>query len=132
MVVEEPSFYQVILSRLFKWITGAVSSTHMQCVKFRVQCGVGVMRGQQQVARSCYATSMRESMQITSIDPLAKNRLYQQWPNEEMKQVPVSEDDPSKVVRVGTKMTNDISNELQNLLVEYNDIFVWRHICLEP
>ena len=44
-----------------------------------------------------------------------------------MKQVPVSEDDPSRVVRVGTKITDDIFNELQNLLVEYNDIFAWRH-----
>ena len=132
VVVEEPTFFQVILGKSFNRITRVVSSTHMQCVKYRVQGGVRVMMGQQQVARSCYATTVRESMQITSIDPLAKNRLYQQRPNEEMKQVPVSEDDSSKVVRVGTKMTNDISNELQNLLMEYNDIFVWRHICLEP
>ena len=81
------------------------------------------MRGQQQVARSCYATNVRESMQITSIDPQAENRLCQQRPNKEIKQVSVSENDPSRVVRVGTKIMDDISNELQNLLVEYNDIF---------
>ena len=44
-----------------------------------------------------------------------------------MKQLPVSEDDSSRVVRVGIKITDDISNELQNLLVEYNDIFAWSH-----
>lgn len=85
------------------------------------------MRGQQQVARSCYATAARESMQIISIDPRAENRLCQQQPNEEMKQVQVDEDDPSRVVRVGTKITDTIFNELQNLLVEYNDIFAWSH-----
>ena len=58
-------------------------------------------------------------MQITSIDILAKNKLYQQRPNEEMKQVPMGEDDLSRVVRVGTKMTDDISNELQNLLMKF-------------
>ncbi|KAH9802499.1 Integrase catalytic domain-containing protein [Citrus sinensis] len=46
-------------------LQNGVSSTHMQCVKFRVQGGVRVMRGQQQVARSCYTTTARESMQIT-------------------------------------------------------------------
>ena len=66
-------------------------------------------------------------MQIISIDPQAETRLCQQRPNEEMKQVPVSEDDPSRVESVGTKITDHISNELQNLLVEYNDIFSWSH-----
>ena len=127
LVVDEPSPYQVIFGRPFNRIAGAVSSTHMQCVKFRVQGGVGVMRGQQQVARSCYATAARESMQITSVDPRAENRLCQQRPNEEMKQVQVNEDDPSRVVRVGTKITDAIFNELHNLLVEYNDIFAWSH-----
>ena len=47
VVVGEPSPYQVILGRLFNRIVEAVSSTQMQCVKFRVQGGVGVMRGQQ-------------------------------------------------------------------------------------
>lgn len=78
VVVDEPSPYQVILGRPFNRIAGAVSSTHMQCVKFRVQGGVGVMRGQQQVARSCYATAARESMQITSLNPRAENKLCQQ------------------------------------------------------
>ena len=50
VVVDEPSPYQVILSRPFNRIAGAISSTHMQCVKFRVQGGVGVMRDQQQIA----------------------------------------------------------------------------------
>lgn len=32
-------------------------------------------------------------------------------------------DEPRRVVRVGIKMTDRISNEISNLLVEYNDIF---------
>lgn len=39
----------------------------------------------------------------------------------------VSEDKLSKVVRVGTKMMDQIFNELQNLLVEYNNIFAQNH-----
>ena len=38
-----------------------------------------------------------------------------------------SEDKLSKVVRVGTKMIDQIFNELQNLLVEYNNIFAHNH-----
>ena len=36
-----------------------------------------------------------------------------------MKQVSVGEDDLNRVVKVGKKMTDDISNELQNLLMEF-------------
>lgn len=39
----------------------------------------------------------------------------------------VSEDKLSKVVRVGKKMMDQIFNELQNLLVEYNNIFAQNH-----
>lgn len=39
----------------------------------------------------------------------------------------MSEDKSSKVVRVGTKMMEQIFNELQNLLVKYNNIFVQSH-----
>lgn len=49
VVVDERSPYQVVLGRLFNKI-GEVSSTYMQYVKFRIQGGIVVMRGQQQVA----------------------------------------------------------------------------------
>ena len=85
LVVDEPSPYQVILGRPCNRIVGAVSSTHMQCVKFRFQGGVGVMKGQQQVARSCYVIIARESVQNSSINTRVENRLCQQRPNEEIK-----------------------------------------------
>lgn len=49
VVVDERSPYQVVLGRLFNKI-GEVSSTYMQYVKFRIQGGIEVMGGQQQVA----------------------------------------------------------------------------------
>lgn len=40
--------------------------------------------------------------------------------------MPVNKGNLSRVVRVGIKITNEISNELRNLLVVL-DIFVWSH-----
>lgn len=79
------------------------------------------------MARSCHATTSRESMRITNIDPPTEDKLCQQRPNKEIKLVPVNEDDSSRVVRVRTKMTDGIFNKFQNLLVEYNSIFAWSH-----
>ena len=62
------------------------------------------------MARNYYVIVARESVQITSINPRAENMFCQQRPNEEIKQVSVNEDDPSRVVRVGTKITDDIFN----------------------
>ena len=62
VVIDEPTPYQVILGKSFNRIAGAMNLTHMQCMKVRVQGGVGVIRGQQQVTRSCCTTTARESL----------------------------------------------------------------------
>ena len=68
IVVEERSPYQMILERPFMRISQCVVSTHYLALKYRVNGGVGVVKGDQMMARSCYATAAKETLQVTSLD----------------------------------------------------------------
>ncbi|XP_052291838.1 uncharacterized protein LOC127900684 [Citrus sinensis] len=68
VVVEERSPYQMILGRPFMRISQCVVSTHYLALKYRVNGGVGVVKGDQMMARSCYATAAKETLQVTSLD----------------------------------------------------------------
>ena len=58
----------MILGRPFLRMTKAVLSNHYLALKYRVNGLVGVVRGDQMIARSCYSSAARESMQMTSLD----------------------------------------------------------------
>ncbi|XP_024033596.1 uncharacterized protein LOC112095717 [Citrus clementina] len=68
VVVEERSPYQMILGRPFMRISQCVMSTHYLALKYRVNGVVGVVKGDQRMARSCYATAAKETLQVTSLD----------------------------------------------------------------
>ncbi|XP_024039560.1 uncharacterized protein LOC112098160 [Citrus clementina] len=68
VVVNEEGPYQIILGRPFLRMSKAVLSNHYLALKYRVNGVVGVVRGDQRIARSCYSSAARESMQITSLD----------------------------------------------------------------
>ena len=58
IVVESPSAYNVILGRLSLNRIRIVVSTHGLVVKFSTPQGTGTLKGDQVVAKSCYATSL--------------------------------------------------------------------------
>ena len=68
VVVDEEGPYQMILSRPFLRMSKSVLSNHYLALKYRVNEVVGVVRGDQRIARSCYSTTTREAMDITSFD----------------------------------------------------------------
>ena len=68
VVVEERSPYKMILGRPFMRISQCVMSTHYLVLKYRINGVVGVVKGDQRMARSCYATTVKETLQITSLD----------------------------------------------------------------
>ena len=41
--------------------------------------------------------------------------------------MPIREDDPTKVVKVGGRLDHEVKRDLVELLREYNDIFAWSH-----
>ena len=48
-------------------------------------------------------------------------------PVEELEEIPIMEDDPTKVVKIGGVLESRVRESLVGLLKEYNDIFAWSH-----
>ncbi|KAH9672846.1 putative LRR receptor-like serine/threonine-protein kinase [Citrus sinensis] len=74
VVVDEESPYQMILGQPFLRMSKAVLSNHYLALKYQVNGVVGVVRGDQRIARSCYSSAAREAMQITSLDTRVENK----------------------------------------------------------
>ena len=60
MVVDEESPYQMILGCPFLRMSKSVLSNYYFALKYRANGVVGVVRGNQRIARSCYSTAARE------------------------------------------------------------------------
>ncbi|KAJ4713136.1 Retrovirus-related Pol polyprotein from transposon 17.6 [Melia azedarach] len=127
VVVDHPSSYNVILGRPFLMATRGVVSTYHLKLKFPVGNQVGVVKGDQLTARRCYASSVGRCNQVSTLDPRVSEVEQRGEPVEELEAIPVCEDDPTKVVKVGTQLTSDVRTSLVEFLVEYSDAFAWSH-----
>ena len=104
VVVEERSPYQMILGRLFMRVSQCVVSTHYLALKFKVNGVVGVVKGDQRMARSCYAIAAKETLQVTSLGNQGDSKKGHQEPVEKLEEVIVSKCNPSRVVKVRSKL----------------------------
>ncbi|KAH9714403.1 hypothetical protein KPL71_020650 [Citrus sinensis] len=127
VVVEERSPYQMILGRPFMRISQCVMSTHYLALKYRINGVVGVVKGDQRMARSCYATAAKETLQVTSLDSRGDSKNGRQEPVEKLEEVVVSRSDPSRMVKVGSELGEAIKGELVKCLRSHADIFAWSH-----
>jgi hypothetical protein len=59
LVVDGWSVYNVILGRPALNELGAITSTRHLCMKFPIDAGVGIVRGDQKSARVCYNTTLK-------------------------------------------------------------------------
>ena len=62
LIVDAPSAYNVLLGRPSLNNIRAIPSAYHMVVKFPTTNGVGMVRGNQRVARECYSTSMKQKI----------------------------------------------------------------------
>ena len=62
VIVEEENPYQMILERPFMRVSQCVISTHYLALKYKINGVVGVVKGDQRMTRSCYATAAKETL----------------------------------------------------------------------
>ena len=127
VVVDEEGPYQMILGRPFLRISKAVLSNHYLALKYRVNGVVGVVRGDQRIARSCYSTATREAMQITSLDTRVGAKKGRQEPVEELETISLEQDDPGKTVQIGSRLKDEQKQELVHCLRAHANVFAWTH-----
>ena len=60
LIVDAPSAYNILLGRPYLNAIRAVPSAYHMVIKFPIANGVGMIRGDQRVARECYSTSMKQ------------------------------------------------------------------------
>ena len=60
LIVDAPSAYNMLLGRPSLNAMKAIPSSYHMMIKFPTTGGVGMVRGDQRVARECYSTSMKQ------------------------------------------------------------------------
>ena len=108
-------------------VNQCVISTHYLALKYRVNEVVDVVKGDQRMARSCYITTAKETLQVTTLDNREDSKKGPHEPPEKLEEILVSKNDPSRVVRIGSGMGEAIKGELIKCLQSHAYIFAWSH-----
>ncbi|EXC25013.1 hypothetical protein L484_021883 [Morus notabilis] len=98
------------------------------------------MKSNQYEARVAYSDALREYDQpgrqearvvhqyaMEDIDPRVQEEITWSQPIEQLIEVQVDEDEPTKVLKVGSDLTPTLRNEVEGFLRGNLDVFVWTH-----
>ena len=128
LIVDAPSAYNMLLGRPSLNAIKAIPSAYHMIIKFPTMHGVGMVRGDQRVARECYTASMKQkAVDNVSVDELDMHDevLTRPEPSEELE--PVSLDDnPEHLAYIGFKLAKDLKGHLTQFLRQNRDVFAWK------
>ena len=116
LVVDAPSAYNMLLGRPSLNAIKAIPSAYRMMIKFPTISEVGMVRGDQRVARESYSASMKQK----TVD-----NIYLDEPSEELESVLLG-DDPEHLAYIGSKLAKDLRNSLTNFLRQNKDVFTWK------
>ena len=128
LVVDAPSAYNMLLGRPSLNATKAIPSAYHMMIKFPTISEVGMVRGDQRVARECYSASMKqETVDNIYLDELdMRDEVHTRTePSEELESVSF-DDDPEHLAYNGSKLKKDLRNSLTNFLRQNKDVFAWK------
>ena len=128
LIVDAPSAYNMLLGRLSLNAIKAIPSAYHMIIKFPTVHGVGMVRGDQRVARECYTASMKQrAVDNVNVDELDMRDevLTRPEPSEELELVQL-DDDPEHLAYIGTKLTGDLKILLTQFLRHNRDVFAWK------
>ncbi|GKV34019.1 hypothetical protein SLEP1_g42446 [Rubroshorea leprosula] len=141
LVVKMVSSFNIIIGRpTLTEIRAVVSQSHL-CIKFPTPMGIATLRGNQEVARHCYITSVTQPMkgkaqtpeaipqrisdnqQVMGVEivdnrPEDENRAA---PVEDVEEVLIDDRDPNRKMQIGTRLNPEKRAELIAFLQANND-----------
>ena len=128
LIVDAPSSYNMLLSRPSLNAIKAIPSAYHMMIKFPTVNGVGMVRGDQRVARECYSASMKQktvdNIYLDELD-MRDEVLTRPVPSEELEPV-LLDDDPGHLAYIGSKLAEDLKNLLIHFLRQNKDFFAWK------
>ena len=128
LIVDAPSAYNMLLGRPSLNAIKAIPSAYHMIIKFPTVNGVGIVRGDQRVARECYTASMKQIVvDNVSVDELDMRDevLTQPEPSEELEPVSL-DDDPEHLAYIGSKLAKELKSLLAQFLRQNRDVFAWK------
>nr|XP_009388102.1 PREDICTED: uncharacterized protein LOC103974923 [Musa acuminata subsp. malaccensis] len=130
LVVDLPTVYNAILGRPTLNKVRAVVSTYYQTIKFPTHVGVGEVTESPRESRHCYLTAIslnkRARMEPPLEDPQEMKRpTPHPEPKESTIDLPLLEDRPDRMVKVGLELPERERKQLIGLLRENADVFAW-------
>ena len=128
LIVDAPSAYNMLLGRSSLNAIKAVPSAYHLVIKFPTVNGVGMVRGDQRVARECYTASMKQK----TVDNVSMGELDMRdeiatrpEPSEELEPITL-DDDPEHLAYIGSKLERGLKGLLTQFLKQNKDIFAWK------
>ena len=128
LIVDASSSYNMLLGKPSLNAIKAIPSTYHMMIKFPTESGVGMVRGDQRVARECYSASAKQkavdNVYMDELD-MRDEVLTRPEPSEELEPVSL-DDDPEHLAYVGSKLTEDLKSLLTKFLRQNRDVFAWK------
>ena len=128
LIVDAPSAYNMLLSRPSLNAIRAVPSAYHMVIKFPTANGVGMVRGNQRIAKECYLAAMKQN----KVDNIYMDELDMRdevttrpAPLEELEPVQLG-DQPEHLVYIGSKLVEDIRSPLICFLEQNMEVFAWK------
>ena len=118
LFVDAPSAYNMLLGRPSLNAIKAIPSAYHMMIKFPTVSRVGMVRGDQRVARECYTASMKQkAVNNVNVDELDMRDevLTRPEPSEELEPVSL-DDDPEHLAYIGSKLAKDLKSLLTQFL----------------
>ena len=128
LIVDAPSAYNMLLGRPSLNAIKAIPSAYHMMIKFPTIHGVGMVRGDQRVAKECYTASMKQkAVDNVNVDELDMRDevLTRPEPSEELELVSL-DDDPEHLAYIGSKLAEDLKSLLTQFLRQNREVFAWK------
>ena len=130
LIVDAPSAYNMLLGIPSLNAIKVIPSAYHMMIKFPTISGVGMVRGDQRVARECYSASMKQktvdNIYLDELD-MRDEVLTRPKPSEELELV-LLDDDPEHLAYIGSRLAKDLKSPLTLFLKQNKDVFAWKQV----
>ena len=86
-----------------------------------------MVKGDQKMAMSCYTTTAKETLQVTVLDSRMDSKKGCQEPAETLEEMKVNQDDPNRIVKIRSSLSEAIKDEVVKCLQSHVNIFAWSY-----
>ena len=128
LIVDAPSAYNVLLGKPSLNTIKAIPSAYHMVIKFPTTNGVGMVRGDQRVARECYSASVKQkAVDNIYVDELDMREEVNTRPEPSEELEPIQLDNhPEDLAYVGSKLAEELRSLLIRFLKQNMDVFAWK------